>query len=139
MAEPKTTRNNRSVAEFLDSVPHAGKRADSWKILELMERVTGEKAEMWGDGIVGFGTYTMRYASGKTGDWPLAAFSPRKQYLTIYIEPGLKEYDRILPRLGTFKTSKVCLYINKLADVDEAALEDLVRASVRHTQASSVR
>ena len=132
MAELKTKRNDASVETFLKSIPDERKRADAFAVLELMKQATGEKPAMWGDAIVGFGEYRYRYASGREGDWPLAGFSPRKQNLTIYIMSGFDAYDELLERLGKYKTGKACLYINKLADVNPAVLEELVRRSAEH-------
>jgi hypothetical protein len=132
MAELKTKRNDASVETFLGAIPDEKKRADAFAVLELMKRATGEGPAMWGDSIVGFGTYHYRYASGQEGDWPLTGFSPRKQNLTVYIVSGFDAYDELLERLGKYKTGKACLYINKLADVDPAVLEELVRRSAEH-------
>ncbi|MEJ2757339.1 MAG: DUF1801 domain-containing protein [Anaerolineales bacterium] len=93
---------------------------------------TGETPQMWGDSIIGFGSYHYTYASGREGDWMLTGFSPRKQNLTLYIMDGFEEYEDLLKDLGKFKTGKSCLYINKLADVDTNVLKKLVKASVTH-------
>jgi len=132
MAELKTKVTDKSVKDFLDSVTDERKRQDSYQILKLMERVTGSQPKMWGDSIVGFGTYHYRYASGREGDWLLTGFSPRKQNLTLYIMAGFDEYEGLLNRLGKYKTGKSCLYINRLADVDLSVLEELIRRSVDH-------
>jgi hypothetical protein len=132
MAELKTTPNQQSVTEFLDSVEDEKKRADGYALLELMQEVTGESPRMWGDSIVGFGSYHYRYASGREGDWFLTGFSPRKQNLTLYIMAGFDRYDALLEQLGKHKTGKSCLYIKRLEDVDPQALRQLVEASVQH-------
>lgn len=132
MAQPKTTKNDASVAAFLEGVAHDKKRQDSFDILNLMRDVTGLEPAMWGDSIVGFGSYRYKYASGREGEWPLVGFSPRKQNLTLYIMPGFDHYEDLLQDLGKFKTGKSCLYINKLEDVDRETLEELVRQSVKH-------
>ena len=87
---------------------------------------------MWGPSIVGFGSYTYKYASGREGEWPIVGFSPRKRNLTLYIMSGFDEYDALLARLGKYTTGKACLYVNKLADVDMDVLRQLVAASVEH-------
>ena len=97
-----------------------------------MEEVTGEKAVMWGDSIVGFGTYHYVYASGREGDWPVTGFAPRKQALTLYIMSGFDQYDELLARLGKHSTGKSCLYIKRLSDVDVDVLRELVAESVAH-------
>ncbi len=129
MSDLKTRPNDASVEAFIDAVDHPRRREDARTLLELMQRVTGEKPVMWGPSIVGYGSYHYRYASGQEGDWPIAGFSPRKQNLSIYIMPGFEKYEGLLSRLGKHKTGKSCLYVNKLADVDMEVLEALVRAA----------
>ena len=130
LAELKTKKNKKSVEAFLKQVQPERKREDSFRILELMEEVTGEKPAMWGDSIIGFGGYHYTYASGREGDWFLIGFSPRKQNLTLYIMAGFDRYDSLLEKLGKVKTGKACLYIKKLEDqgVIERTGEDLGRA-----------
>ena len=132
MAELKTQKNDGDVKAFLDGVEHDKRRTDSFKVLALMEEVTGEEPKMWGDSIIGFGSYHYKYASGREADWFLTGFSPRKQSLTLYIMSGFDEYDALMAKLGKFKTGKSCLYINKLEDVDEAVLRELVQKSAKH-------
>lgn len=132
MAELKTQKNDGDVNAFLNGVEHDKRRTDSFKVLALMEEVTGEKPKMWGDSIIGFGSYHYKYASGREADWFLTGFSPRKQSLTLYIMSGFDEYDALMAKLGKFKTGKSCLYINKLEDVDEAVLRELVQKSAKH-------
>lgn len=130
MAELKTKKTGASVEAFLDGVADPRRREDARVVLELMKRITGEEPKMWGPSIVGFGSYTYTYASGQTGDWPIAGFSPRKQALTLYLMPGFEKDADLMKRLGKHKTGKSCLYLNRLADVDASVLEELVRRSV---------
>ncbi len=132
MAELKTTKNDGDVEAFLNGVEDDERRTDAFTVLELMRDVTGSEPRMWGDSIVGFGEYTYRYASGRTGEWLATGFSPRKQALTLYIMPGFERYQELMVRLGKYKTGKSCLYIKRLGDVDLTALRELVDASVRH-------
>lgn len=132
MAELKTKRNKGNVESFLNSVPDEKKRQDSFKVLELMKQVTGKEPEMWGESIVGFGSYHYKYASGQEGDWFLVGFSPRKQNITLYIMSGFDEYEQLLTKLGKHSTGKSCLYIKKIEDVDMGILKELVRQSVEH-------
>ena len=132
MAELKTTQNDKSVTAFLNGIADEKKRQDSFNILELMQQVTGLEPKMWGDSIVGFGTYHYKYASGRQGDSPLTGFSPRKQNLTLYIMPGFDQYEALLQDLGKYKTGKACLYINKIADIDLQVLKELVEQSFDH-------
>lgn len=117
------------MEDFLASVGNARRREDSAKVLEWMQDITGEAPCMWGDSIVGFGTYHYRYKSGREGDWPRIGFSPRKQYLAIYIMPGFGDSQDLLARLGKHRTSVSCLYINKLADVDKDVLCEIMAAA----------
>lgn len=128
----KTLANDDSVEAFITNVENDVKREDSFKLLAIYERLTGEKAKMWGSSIIGFGQYHYKSErSSQEGDWPLAGFSPRKQNLTLYIMPGFAEYDSLLETLGKHKTSVSCLYINKLADVDISVLEKIIDASFK--------
>ena len=133
MAEIKTKPTDVSVDAFLDGVVHPVRRADGKAVRAMMERVTGEPAVMWGPSIVGFGRYHYRYASGHEGDMCRVGFSPRSANLVLYVG-GFPEYEELLAKLGKHKTSKVCLYINKLADVDQGVLEEIVRRSYAATE-----
>jgi hypothetical protein len=132
MAELKTQRNDGDVEGFLNGVEDEKRREDAFAVLEIMKRVTGEQPEMWGDAIVGFGSYHYRYASGREGDWFTAGFSPRKQALTLYIMSGTSKHDELFTKLGKYTTGKSCLYIKKLEDVDLDVLEELIEASVEY-------
>ena len=128
----KTQRNAGSVKQFLDKVPDERRRDDARAVSAIMEDVTGEKPAMWGTSMVGFGSYHYKYESGQEGDWPLVAFAPRKDSLTLYIMPGFKEYSGLLEKLGKHKTGRSCLYIKSLEDVHVPTLKTLVRQSVKH-------
>lgn len=130
MSTLKTTVNDNSVEDFINAVPDEAKRQDSFALLRLFSRITGESPRMWGSSMIGFGQYHYKSERSKQeGDWPLTGFSPRKQSLTLYIMPGFEDYQDLLKDLGKHKTSVGCLYINKLADVDLAVLEELIRKS----------
>ena len=130
-AELKTKVNDVSVEGFLNSVADEQKREDCFEILKLMKQVTKETPKMWGTSIVGSGSYHYKGASGREGDWMLTGFSPRKQNLTLYLMSGFDAHKDLLKKLGKYKTSVGCLYINKLADVDKKVLKELVAASVK--------
>lgn len=136
-AEVKTQVNDASVEEFLNSVADEQRRADGFEILKLMQKITKEQPKMWGASIVGFGSYHYKGASGRDGDWFLTGFSPRKQYLTVYISGGFDMYQDLLKKLGKHKTSMGCLYINKLADVDREVLKELIAKSASKTKNSA--
>jgi hypothetical protein len=137
MAEPKTKATTQSPKDFLNRVEPEQKRLDSFALLELFQKVTGEKPVMWGDSMVGFGKYHYKSErSAQEGDWFLVGFSPRKQNLTLYIMHGNDQNQALLAKLGKHKTSGGsmggCLYINKLSDVDQAILTKLIEASFQH-------
>ncbi len=135
MAENKTKPTEASVVEFLNTVEHETRRADAFRVLELMKEVTGEEPVMWGPSIVGFGSYHYKYDTGREGDMCMTGFSPRKTSLTIYIMPGFDRYEELMARLGKHKTGKSCLYINKLADVDEEVLKELITEEYQYMRA----
>ena len=130
MAEAKTQPTNEPVADFLGRLADPQRRADCEAVLALMQRATGVAPVMWGAGIVGFGRYRYAYASGRTGDWPVIGFSPRKNDLTLYLMPGFDGKEALLEKLGKHKTSVSCLYLKRLSDVDLPTLEKLIDASV---------
>jgi hypothetical protein len=121
-----------NVDAFLEAVPDEKRRADAYALLELMRSVTGEPPVMWGPSIVGFGSFHYRYESGRTGDAPLAGFSPRKANLVVYLVGGFEDrYPKLLEQLGPHKTGKACLYLKRLGDVDLDVLRQLVERSMR--------
>jgi hypothetical protein len=132
--EVKTRPTGASVLEFLNGVADDRRRADALKILEMFRRITGEEAVMWGPAIVGFGSQVIKYADGRELDWPVAAFSPRKASLTLYLICDSPSQPKLLAKLGKHTSSVACLYIKKLADVDEEILEELIADSVRHVR-----
>ena len=138
MGDPKTRPTDQDVELFLDSIVDAQQRQDSRTIVEIMRAITGKAPRMWGDGIVGFGSYHYRYASGREGDWPLTGFSPRKQNLTLYLSYGFDQHSELLERLGKYKVGKACLYLKRLDDVDLTALRELIRKSVEQVTRANV-
>lgn len=137
MAELKTRPNDASVVDFLNGVADDRKREDCRTLVQLMSEATGAEPKMWGDSIVGFGTYHYKYASGREGDWMQVGFSPRKQNLTLYIMSGFSRYEELMKSLGKHSTGKSCLYIKKLDDVDMTTLKKLVEESVAAVSKSS--
>jgi hypothetical protein len=134
-ANNKTTQTDESVEAFLNAVADEQQRADSFKIDAIMRRVAGEKPKMWGSSIVGYGMRHLKYDSGREMDWMVIGFSPRKGNLTLYVGLGSgSSYDEMLERLGKHKTGKGCLYINKLSNINEAVLEELITASFKNNK-----
>ena len=132
MAEAKTQPTKVPFKRFLETVDDA-RRDDCRRLADMMQAATGAPPVIWGDSLVGFGQYRYVYASGRTGDWPVVGFSPRKNDLTLYLTAGFEGSDAILARLGKHKTSKACLYIKRLSDVDQDALQDLIAKNVEET------
>lgn len=128
----KTQPTDASVGEFLAAVEHPVRQADGYRLLDLMSGITGEPAQMWGPTIVGFGRYHYKYATGREGDAAAVGFSPRKGSLSLYGLTYGQESAALLGRLGKHKTGAGCLYVNKLDDVDEAVLAELIRLGYRH-------
>ena len=135
-AELQTRPTDASVDDFIASVEDAVRRADAETTLELFKRVTGEKPTMWGPAIVGFGSRSLKYATGRELDWPILAFSPRKQNMTLYVICNSPKQPELLARLGKHTTSVSCLYIKKLSDVDEKMLEAVVKDAYKHLKKS---
>jgi len=133
MADVKTQKTTASVKDFLDGVP-ANRREDCKALAKLMREITGKRPAMWGTSIVGFGSYHYRYASGREGDWPLAAFSPRKQDLTVYIMAGFDRFQTLMSKLGKHRTGKSCLYLKSLDDVHLPTLKELIKRSAAHVE-----
>ena len=133
----KTRPNDQSVTDYLNGIEDEKKRQDSLTIMALMQEVTGAAPTMWGDSIVGFGSYHYTYDSGREGDWFLTGFAPRKRNLTLYIMAGFDHYDELMDRLGKYKTGKSCLYVNKVEDIDLETLRELVKRSAEHVAATN--
>ena len=127
MPENKTKVNTASVAGFLSLIDDETRRADAKALLKLMETASGQKAVMWGPAIVGFGSHHYKYESGREGDMPLIAFSPRKAALVLYGMHGAPDAEALLAKLGKCESGKGCVYIKKIADVDQKALGALLK------------
>lgn len=124
-----------NVRAFIDGVPNPTRRRDALVMIELLGRITGEPARMWGTSIVGFGRYHYKYASGREGDSPAAGFSPRKAATTIYLPDGIGAHGDALDKLGPHRTGVGCLYLKDLDDVDMSVLEGIIAASYRTVSA----
>lgn len=138
MTAPKTVPNKESVAEFIASVVDERRRADAEELCELMAKATGATPVMWGPGIVGFGTYHYRYATGREGDSPAVGFSPRKQALTVYLPRGFEAHEALLAKLGPHTTGKGCLYLKRLSDVDTVALRKMIQTEFKKNNGKTI-
>ena len=135
--EPKTRENAGSVEDFLNSLENDERREDGFRVLEMFTRLTGEKPKMWGPAIVGFGKTMIKYADGRELDWPAAAFSPRKQNLTLYVITGTEKQKKLFEKLGKHSSSVSCLYIKRLSDVDTKVLEKVIADAYNHSTKAS--
>lgn len=127
MAENKTKPTTVSVSAFIDAITDQSRRADAKALVKLMQKASGEKPKMWGASIIGFGSHHYVYDSGREGDMPLIAFSPRKAATVLY---GLGGSEALLPKLGKHTRGKGCVYIKKLADIDQKVLETMAAKAV---------
>lgn len=134
MAENKTKETESSVEDFINAVEDQKKRQDSFELLKLFQEVSGFEPKMWGDSIIGFGSYHYKYESGREGDFLLIGFSPRKNAISLYMSCDLQgQHAGLLSKLGKYKSGKSCLYVNKLEDIDIEVLKELAKASMEFT------
>ncbi len=139
MAKNKTEFTDKNVDDFLQTVENEQKRKDSYELIALMEKITGEKAKMWGPSIVGFGNYHYKYESGNEGNAPLVGFSPRKTAISLYVFTGLQEHEHLLENLGKFTMGKACIYVKKLADINLNVLTVLINQSIDYVTTKYTR
>lgn len=133
MAKNKTEPTQASVERFIRTFANSEqKKKDSYELIELMKKVSGHEPKMWGPSIIGFGSYHYKYASGHEGDAPIIGFSPRKAAISLYVYTGLDEHQHLLEGLGKYKIGKVCIYVNKLSDIDQQKLIRLMKESIRY-------
>ena len=123
----KTKKTKLSVASYIKSIENPERRADCKEILELMKKTTGQKPAVWGESIIGFGTYHYKYPSGREGDWFLTGFSNRKNAITVYLMCEWNWDRELLEKLGTYKNGKGCLYIKSLADIHVPTLRKMIK------------
>ncbi len=133
MTENKTLPTPESVDGFIAAVENDGRRADARVALEMYKEVTGLPPVMWGPSIVGFGQYHYKYESGREGDMLAAGFSPRKANMTFYVGTKFDGAEALYAKLGKYKRSKACLYINKLDDVDLEVLREIIARDYTRT------
>jgi hypothetical protein len=133
VAEAKTKRTDQKVGDFIKGLADEARRKDCAALVKLMTKAAGAKGAMYGPGIVGFGTQTVTYAGGRTGEWPMVAFSPRKADLTLYVSAS-NAPKPLLKQLGKHKVSGGCLHIKRLSDVELDVLGRLVADSVKRAK-----
>ncbi|WP_341201409.1 DUF1801 domain-containing protein [Planomicrobium okeanokoites] len=134
MYEQKTKETDADVLEFIESVDSPKKREDAYRLLEIFEQTSGYEAKMWGDSIIGFGSYHYKYATGHEGDAPLVGFSPRKAKISLYFATGDEDRQALLDDFGKHTSGKACVYINKVDDIDVDVLNKLITRSIHFLQ-----
>lgn len=128
----KTRPTEASVEAFLDAVPDERKRADSFVLLEMMRKASGEAPKMWGPSLIGFGNVRVKSpATGREVDWLRIGFAPRKANLSLYLTGDIQKHAAALQKLGKHKTGVGCLYITRLDDVDLKVLNKMIEASLK--------
>jgi hypothetical protein len=133
MAKNKTTYTGQDVTDFINSfVDSEQKRADSFQLIELLQKWSDSEPKMWGPSIIGFGDYHYKYKSGHEGNAPVLAFSPRKAALTLYVHSDTDKSKTLLTKLGKFKISKACLYVKKLSDINTDILKEICIESIKY-------
>ena len=131
MGENKTKPTKASVDDFIANIENPRRRTDALTALRIYKEITGLPPVMWGPSIIGFGTLHYVYESGREGDMPAAAFSPRKAYMTFYVGDNFEGAEELYAKLGKHKKSVACLYINKLDDVDLEVLSVIITRQYR--------
>jgi len=134
MAKNKTTETQNSFTDFINAIENEVKRNDAFELLKIIQEATGFEPKMWGPSIIGFGSYHYKYDSGHEGDAPLAGFSPRKTAMTVYFYLPQEKREELLSKLGKHTSSKACIYIKKLEDIDIEILKKIILLSIEYTQ-----
>ncbi len=129
MPENKTIPTTNSVIGYIELLENKAQKTDSYTLIELMKEISQKEPILWGDSIIGFGSYHYKYKSGREGDMMLLGFSPRKTNFSIYIMNGFESYQELLKKLGKHKTGKSCLYLKNLAAIDFSILKELLADS----------
>lgn len=136
MAEIKTKQTDADVSEFINSFANTEqKKKDSFELVKIIQELTSFEPKMWGPSIIGFGVYHYKSERSKQeGDWPLIGFSPRKAALTLYVYSGSEKNEQLIEKLGKFKKSKGCIYVNKLSDIDVEVLKEMITETIYQTK-----
>jgi len=132
MAKNKTTENDLNVSDYVLKITDTTKQSDFQKVIELMQKVSGFEPKMWGTAIVGFGSYHYVYESGREGDAPIIGCSARVNAITLYLGTNFENREELLNQLGKYKSSKGCLYLKKLEDINSKVLETMIKNSIEY-------
>ncbi len=132
LVEIKTKPTSQSIEDFINTVKDEQKRKDSFAILEMMKRATGEEPKMWGSSIIGFGNKRAKSPNtGREVEWFIMGFSPRKTSFSLYLGLDIRKHADALKKLGKHKTGVGCLYINRLDEIDVEILRGLINVSIK--------
>ncbi len=131
--ENKTQETDNSVSDFINSLNNEQVTSDCLELIEMMSKISGHEPKMWGPSIIGFDTYHYKYESGREGDAPVIAFSPRKNNITVYVDETAR-FPEFLAKLGKHTTGKVCVYFKHLSDIDTSVLSQLIEKSYSYTK-----
>jgi hypothetical protein len=134
MVQNKTQPTKQSVTQFLAGLENPQRKKDAKELLNIFKELTGEKAVMWGESLIGFGNIHYKYASGREGDWMATGFSPRKGNLSLYVLSGIADDDPLLGKLGPHKRGKACLYIKSLEEIHLPTLKKIIKKSFAHSK-----
>jgi Domain of unknown function (DU1801) len=132
MAKNKTIETEMSVEDFLNAIKDDNKRKDCFSLAQQLQTQTGYAPKMWGSSIVGFGSYHYKYESGREGDSPIIAFSPRVSSIALYVSGDFDNRDELLAKLGKHKTDKGCVHIKTLSDIDANVLQQIMKNYIKY-------
>lgn len=132
MAKNKTTETEKSVKDFIDAIKDKAKRSDCFELITLLKKQTKLEPKMWGPSIVGFGSHHYKYESGREGDSPNVAFSPRASSIALYLSGSFDDRETLLKKFGKHKSDKGCIHIKTLADIDKTILQKMIANHIRH-------
>ena len=134
MAKNKTTENNLSVEDYINNIADEKRQKDVRELVKIFEDTSGFPPKMWGDAIIGFGSYHYKYESGHEGDAPLAGLSNRVAQISLYIYQDIDDKENLFSQLGKVKTAKACIYIKKLEDINSDILKKIITNSIKTIQ-----
>ena len=132
MAKNKTTQTSISVDDYIGAIKNETMRKDSFSLTQLIKKQTGLEPKMWGPSIVGFGSHHYKYESGREGDSPNIAFSPRASSIAIYLSGNFDDRETLLQKFGKYKSDKGCVHIKTLAEIDKDVLKKMIANHIKH-------
>ena len=131
-AKVKTVETKNSVTDFINLIPDETKKSDCFNLIEIMKEQSGFEPKLWGPSIVGFGSYHYKYESGREGEAPLVAFSPRKSEISLYLSSSFENREELLQKFGKHKSAKACIYVKRLEDINISILKKMISLSIKH-------